>query len=191
MSTVFFDVDTQLDFVSPAGALYVPGAERILPVVSRLNQYAASHEIVVVSTMDAHLENDQEFQVWPAHCVAGTLGQRKPQGTLSDATVTIGLEPGIPMVDGARQIIFEKRELDCFTNPNLLPLLEQLEADHFVVYGLVTEHCVRYAAAGLVAAGKRVEIVIDAIRTLDESAGTEALRELEAGGASLVNSGSL
>ena len=30
MKTVFFDVDTQLDFVFPAGALYVPGAENIV-----------------------------------------------------------------------------------------------------------------------------------------------------------------
>ena len=31
MKTVFFDIDTQIDFVYPAGALYVPGAEHILP----------------------------------------------------------------------------------------------------------------------------------------------------------------
>ena len=41
MNTAFFDVDTQLDFVLPAGALYVPGAESILPAVVRLNRWAA------------------------------------------------------------------------------------------------------------------------------------------------------
>ena len=41
MKTVFFDVDTQLDFLYPAGALYVPGAERIVPAIARLNRFAA------------------------------------------------------------------------------------------------------------------------------------------------------
>ena len=35
MKTVFFDIDTQIDFLYPAGALYVPGAERILPEIGR------------------------------------------------------------------------------------------------------------------------------------------------------------
>ena len=35
MSAVFFDVDSQLDFLYPAGALYVPGAERIVPAIAR------------------------------------------------------------------------------------------------------------------------------------------------------------
>ena len=43
MRTVFFDIDSQLDFLYPAGALYVPGAERIVPAISRLNRYAAQH----------------------------------------------------------------------------------------------------------------------------------------------------
>ena len=33
MKTVFVDVDTQLDFLYPAGALYVPGGERIVPAI--------------------------------------------------------------------------------------------------------------------------------------------------------------
>jgi len=37
MSAVFFDVDTQLDFLYPAGALYVPGAESIVTRVAALN----------------------------------------------------------------------------------------------------------------------------------------------------------
>ena len=35
MKTVFFDIDTQIDFLYPAGALYVPGAERLLPLISQ------------------------------------------------------------------------------------------------------------------------------------------------------------
>ena len=42
MKTAFFDVDTQIDFLYPAGALYVPGAERIVPAIAALNRYAPS-----------------------------------------------------------------------------------------------------------------------------------------------------
>ena len=43
MKTAFLDVDTQLDFLYPSGALYVPSAERIVDTVSRLNRHAAAH----------------------------------------------------------------------------------------------------------------------------------------------------
>src|SRR5215211_5226338 len=97
MKTVFFDIDTQIDFLYPAGALYVPGAEQIVPTVARLNHYAAAHDIPVVSTMCAHSENDPEFRDWPPHCIVGTTGQLKPQST---------------MLSSGRQIILEKQQLD-------------------------------------------------------------------------------
>src|SRR5271170_5517568 len=78
MKTVFFDIDTQIDFVYPAGALYVPGSERILPIVGELNRRAP----VLISTMDAHSEDDPEFQAYPHHCVVGTAGQHKPAVTI-------------------------------------------------------------------------------------------------------------
>src|ERR1041385_6607139 len=93
MKTVFFDVDTQLDFLYPAGALYVPGAESIVAQVAALNQYAAGHGFSVVSTMDAHSEDDPEFRDWPPHCVAGTAGQQKPAATLLEKRVVI---PNVP-----------------------------------------------------------------------------------------------
>src|ERR1051325_9793024 len=104
MKTVFVDIDTQLDFLYPAGALYVPGAERIVPTVARLNRYAAAHGIPVISTTDAHYENDAEFRTWPPHCVAGTWGQHKPESTV--------------LPKDNRQIIVEKQTVDAFESPN-------------------------------------------------------------------------
>src|SRR5205085_9418652 len=123
MKTVFFDMDTQLDFLYPAGALYVPGAESIVAEVATLNQYAAAHGIPVVSTMDAHTENDPEFQAWPPHCVAGTAGQQKPAVTLLEKRVTISSTriPNTPQdfqLRDAQQMLLEKQSVDCFTNAN-------------------------------------------------------------------------
>jgi nicotinamidase/pyrazinamidase len=174
MKTVFFDIDTQIDFVYPAGALYVPGAEHILPAVAELNHRAP----LLISTMDAHSEDDPEFQIYPHHCVVGTTGQHKPAVTLLDRRGTI---PNAP--DEARQLILEKQQLDCFSSPHLAPLLARLNADRFVVYGVVTEICVRCAAFGLLKTGKPVEIVTDAVKTLDEQKAAEMFSEFtEAGG---------
>ena len=107
MKTIFFDVDTQLDFVFPAGALYVPGAENIVDNLGKLTRYAAAHSYQIISTADAHTEDDPEFKIWKPHCVAGTVGQHKIAATVSTGS----------------QIIIEKQMLDCFTNPTLRPLL--------------------------------------------------------------------
>src|ERR1700733_6921859 len=137
--TVFFDVDTQLDFLYPSGALYVPGAETIVNRVAALNHWAAKHGVPVISTMDAHTPNDPEFRDWPPHCIAGTPGQRKPPSTLLEKRVVVPNTPGLPETAETKQLLIEKQALDCFTNVNLPALLDRLGAERCVVYGVVTE----------------------------------------------------
>ena len=166
MTTVFFDIDTQIDFLYPSGALYVPGAEKIVPVIAELNRKAP----VLISTMCAHSEDDPEFRIYPHHCVVGTVGQKKPAVTMVE-----------------NQHIIEKQELDCFTNPKLMPMLQRLNADRYVVYGVVTEICVKLAAFGLLKTGKPVEIVTDAVRALNEADAQRMFAEFQAAGGRLTN----
>lgn len=186
MKTAFFDIDTQIDFLFPAGGLYVPGAERLIPTLSRLNRYAAAHGITLVSSTCAHREDDPEFRQWPHHCVIGTVGQRKPAETLLEKRAVVGVAPGDYSIDGAAQILFEKNQLAITASPNFRPLLAHLKADRFVVYGVVTEYCVRCAALALLESGKPVSLVTDAIETLrtEDSAGT--LAEITARGGVLT-----
>jgi nicotinamidase/pyrazinamidase len=170
VKTVFFDIDTQIDFLYPAGALYVPGAERIIPAVAELNRHAP----LVISTVCAHSEDDPEFKLYPHHCVVSTTGQSKPAATLLEKS------------DAARQVILEKQELDCFSNPRLDPLLGELGAERAVVYGVVTEICVRFAAFGLLKRGLRVEVVTDAIQALDDEAARKMFSEFQAAGGHLT-----
>jgi nicotinamidase/pyrazinamidase len=185
MKTVFFDVDTQLDFLYPAGALYVPGAETIVKTLTGLTNFAAANQIQVVSTVDAHSEDDPEFKTWKPHCVAGTAGQHKAAGTLLSDRVVLGKpEAG----RDARQIMVEKQTIDCFSNPNLSPLLELLKADRFVLYGLATEVCVQCAAFGLLKTSARVELVIDAIKSISEAQEREMLERFAAQGGLTIKS---
>jgi nicotinamidase/pyrazinamidase len=191
VKTVFFDVDTQLDFLFPAGALAVPGAEMIVKSLGELTSFAAANGIQIISTMDAHTEDDPEFAVWKPHCVVGTTGQQKTAATTAPRPAILpGAPDALPELRGqlieAPQIIFEKQHIDFFTNPNLGQLLEWLHADRYVVYGVVTEHCVRCAVFGLLETGVRVELVTDAIKSMDKAKGQEVLNGFVARGGQLT-----
>lgn len=185
---LFFDVDTQIDFTLPVGALYAKGAEQTIPALARLTEFARQSHIRILSTADAHAPQDPEFAEWPPHCVAGTLSQRKLPETLLANAVVIPNLPG-PLPDGwprAPQVIVEKQTVDMFHTHTLTPLLEALGAKHYVVYGMVTEVCVMYAAQGLLRTGAKVDVVTDAVRELDPARGRRILAELQAAGARLL-----
>ena len=186
MKTVFFDVDTQIDFMYPAGALYVPGAEKFVGQIASLNRFAGAHGIPLVSTMDAHAEDDPEFKTWPPHCVVATAGQQKPEATLLTKRAAVPNIKGMLDLDGAQQFLLEKQAFDCFTNMNLDALLERFAAGRYVVYGVVTEICVKLAAFGLLKTGQRVELVTDAVRSLNDAASAEMTAAFLAAGGVLT-----
>jgi nicotinamidase/pyrazinamidase len=165
MKKLYFDVDTQLDFVSPAGALYVPGAEKILDRIGALNREAIAGGHPLIATMDAHTENDPEFQTWPHHCVKGTLGQRKAEATI---------------VAGAQ--ILEKVNVNCFTNPALEAMLAATATKEAIVYGVVTEICVFHAAMGLLQRGWSVSVPENAVMHLDAAKRDAFFTELRSRG---------
>jgi nicotinamidase/pyrazinamidase len=190
MKTIFVDVDTQLDFIFPAGALYAPGAENITETLRRLTYYASQSDIKIISTADAHSENDVEFKVWKPHCVAGTTGQLKLTATIVGKPYVLSSREGaleLPAASRAQQIVVEKQNVNCFTNPNLVPLLKTFEPSRFVVYGVVTEVCVLHAAEGLLNAGYDVDLVSDAIWPFAPNAADLAIKQLLARGARLTS----
>lgn len=165
MKKLYLDVDTQLDFVSPAGALYVQGAEKILDRIGALNREAIAGGHALIATMDAHTENDPEFATWPHHCVKGTLGQRK-----AEATVVAGAQ------------ILEKVNVNCFTNPALEAMLAATGTKEAIVYGVVTEICVFHAAMGLTQRGWSVTVQQDATMHLDPAKRDAFFAELRSTG---------
>ncbi|MFB3095250.1 MAG: cysteine hydrolase family protein [Candidatus Acidiferrales bacterium] len=186
---IFWDVDTQVDFMHPGGKLYVPGAEKLAPNLRRLTEWAAQHGILVVASMDAHREGDDEFQEYPPHCLVGTPGQQKiPETVLPRQYVipnrSVALQPKLA---DFQQVIVEKQRFDVFTNPNLDALLAQLGARReIVLYGVVTEICVHHAARGLLERGFQVRLVRDAIHHLDQIKGRITLALVEERGGQLV-----
>jgi len=185
---VFVDVDTQVDFMLPTGRLHVPGAERLVPNLARLMNWAREHEIPVLSSADAHLPDDPEFKIWPPHCVAGTAGQRRIQETQFAEAVIIPRRPHAftPPERWVGQFIIEKSTYDPQDNPNFHEVLRALGPRHAIVFGVATEFCIRASALALLRHGLPVDLVVDAIEAISEEGGRQALDEMTAAGIRLV-----
>jgi len=180
---IFVDVDTQFDFMDPAGLLYVPGAERTVPVLKQLFAFAARERIPVLSSTDDHPPNDPEFEQFPPHCLRNSPGQKKIPCTLLPRHRFVPAEEApaerlTHWLNEYDQLIFPKETLDAFDNPSFAALVNLLEVGEYVVFGVATDYCVRLAAKGLRERGRRVCLVHEAIRPVDSQTGAQACREL-------------
>jgi nicotinamidase/pyrazinamidase len=193
-TAIFWDVDTQMDFMLPGGKLYVPGAEKLIPHLKRLTDAARKGRVFIVGDACWHTPDDPEFKRFPPHCVRGTPGAEIIPEARADKVLVIPNRAGeaIPAdLSDFQQVILEKQTLDVFDNPNTERVLERVreftsaDAEIFV-FGVVTEYCVRFAAKGLLDRGRRVALVSDAIETLKAEDARKTLEELASLGARLV-----
>jgi len=189
---VLWDVDTQVDFMLPHGKLYVPGAEETAPAMAQLVAAARAAGVVHVASADDHELTDPEIShapdwrnTYPPHCLRGTRGATKIPETDQEDPLPLALIPYPPgllpgLVEGRREILLLKKNFDVFTNPNASPLLDALDPDEIVVFGVATDVCDDAAIRGFLQRGRRVRFVEDAARGLDEervAAATAAWRE--------------
>ena len=181
-TTLFWDVDTQYDFMMPDGRLYVEGADRIIPVVSEIRATALDHGCSIVASMDWHSEANPElsenpdFQsTFPPHCMAGSPGARRV-GYLGNLPIhNVDLEPQNPNELAKRvhedqfHIAIRKEALDVFSNPNTVGLLNAFRRPpgQIVVFGVALDFCVKAACEGLVRFPHwRVVLVRDATKAV-------------------------
>ena len=187
---IFWEVDTQADFMLPGGKLYVPGAERLLPHIRRLTDAARQGRVFLVSHGCYHTKDDPEFKTFPPHCIKGTPGSAYVPEALTEKLVIVPNEPTAALphdLSQYQQIHLEKQTLDIFASRHAGELVKRLGDDaEFVVFGVVTEYCVRFAAKGLLERGRRVWVVKDAIETLKTEDGERTVAELQALGARFI-----
>jgi nicotinamidase/pyrazinamidase len=187
---VFWEVDVQADFMLPGGKLYVPGAEKLLPNIRKLTDAARRDEVFLVSHGCFHPPNDPEFEQFPPHCLKGTPGSEFVPEALAKKFARIENRPTEKLPDDLsryQQIVLEKQTLDIFESHHADALVERLgSSPEFVVFGVVTEYCVNYAAKGLLARKRRVAVVKDAIETLDPKVGAKTISDLQNLGARLI-----
>ena len=187
---IFWEVDVQVDFMLPGGKLYVPGAEKIVPKIRKLTDAVRHDQVFMVSHGCFHTPNDPEFAQFPPHCVKGTTGADLLPEALADKVVKVENVPTAQLpadLSLYQQILLEKQTLDVFQSLHADELVERLgDKAEFVVFGVVTEYCVAFAAKGLRQRGRRVAVVRDAIETLAAEAREKTLAELQGLGVRLV-----
>jgi nicotinamidase/pyrazinamidase len=187
---IFWEVDVQADFMLPGGHLYVPGAEKLLPNIRRLTDAARHGEVFLVSHGCFHKPDDPEFKIFPPHCVKGTAGAELVPEALTEkvARVPNDAEAKLPEdLSKYQQILLEKQTLNIFESRHADALVNKLGSRaEVVVFGVVTEYCVSFAAKGLLERGRRVAVVRDAIETLKREDGQRTIAELQALGARLT-----
>jgi nicotinamidase/pyrazinamidase len=184
---ILWDVDTQVDFMLPGGKLYVPGAEETVAAMARLVAAARAAGVVHVASADDHELTDDEISeqpdfetTYPPHCLRATRGARKIPETEQEDPVPITFQPLPERYLAGREFLLLKKNFDVFTNPNTERVLERLDPDEIVVFGVATDVCDDAAIRGFLERGRKVRFVEDAARGLDEgrvAACTAAWRE--------------
>lgn len=199
--TLFWDVDTQHDFMKADGLLYVPGSEEIIPALRRLTDHAHARGIRILASSDDHVPGHRELSdtpdfhaTFPVHCMRGTAGQRKiPETALKNPQV-IEPEPQDPADIKARvkrhqgDLLLHKHWFDVFTNENIGPVLDALDPERVVLYGVALDVCDKYAIEGLLKHRPATELwlVTDAVRAIHADATDGLLADWAARGVRMV-----
>jgi len=177
---ILWDVDTQVDFMEPNGKLYVPGAADVAQTMKRLVGAARAAHVIHIASADDHELTDPEISdepdfrnTYPPHCLRGTRGAEKIVETKQFDPLPLALIPFPPglipgMLEGRREVLLLKKNFNVFTNPNTDPLLDALDPDEIIVFGVATDVCDDAAIKGFLQRGRRVTFVEDAAKGLDE-----------------------
>ena len=194
MRRILWDVDTQVDFMEPSGKLYVPDARQIVPALERLIDAGRAAGLIHVASADDHELTDPEISdspdlrnTFPPHCMRGTRGAEKILETKQRDPLPFSLVPFPPglvsgMIEGEREVLLLKKNFDVFTNPNTQALLDALDPDEIVVFGVASDVCDDAAIRGFLQRGRRVVFVEDAAKGLDEGRTAACVASWRAGG---------
>jgi len=163
--TLFWNVDTQHDFMDKDGTLYVEGAEEIKPTLRKISQFAKDNDISMVHTSDWHYFDSEELSdnpdfvnTFPNHCMSGTEGaylipETKPRKF--DAIINWDQYMSGHMIDNLDRpfdILLRKDKFDFVEgNKNSKKLLKILREEFTDVYvfGVAGNICVNQAVLGL------------------------------------------
>lgn len=188
---LFWDVDTQVDFMHEEGRLYVPGAVEIIPNLEKLTQLASRLKAPVVASADDHQASDPEISqspdfssTYPPHCMRGTAGAERIPETEQTWSLEVGLEPlavaelGAGLATSRPRVLVKKNTVDVFTNPNTERIVEKLAPQRIVLYGVALDVCNRFAIEGLLARGYAcLDLIIDATKPINEARGAVLLQD--------------
>lgn len=197
---LFWDVDTQKDFIDREGSLYVDGSEAIRDNLKQIVQSVRENNELIWGSMDYHERGDEEIsedpdmeKTFPPHCLEGGDGAESIPETTPVNPSYVGSAPilhgDILKLGGnpINEVYFRKQTFDVFSNPNVEPALERLGPSQIIVFGVTLDVCVRFAVDGMLKRGYDVAVVEDAVKALDESRRNELLSGWRENGATVCS----
>jgi nicotinamidase/pyrazinamidase len=198
--TIFWDVDTQFDFMKPEGALYVPGAETIIDKISEVRRFALDNGYSMLADVDWHSMDNPEISehpdmktTFPPHCMAGQPGTERV-GYLGKVPIDY---VDINEVDLAElrklvkkdqfHIVIRKQSLNVFDNPNTHKIVDLVNPRHAIVFGVALDCCVYYVTTEL-AKHKRLKVSLlqDATKGLQTRPDEQVYEELRQRGVEIT-----
>lgn len=204
LTTICWDVDTQVDFMMANGKLSVPDAEAIIPNLEKLTDWAHRTGIRIVASADDHDIGHAEITdtpdwktTFPPHCMRGTPGQLKLAVTGLHNPLLLQPVPLDSALVAASvrihrgDVLLNKPGTDVFRwNPNAATVLATLAPARIIVYGVATDFCTRLAIEGLarLCPTAKLVIVTDAIRGIDDTTSRALVGSWRAAGHTLATS---
>lgn len=171
-------VDYQRDFVSPQGALYVPGAENVAERIQR--EIDNTEYDAVIYTMDTHIAEDYvtspEGEMFPIHCEFNTPGWElfdiKPRNRAVKISIEEGLFEDPQDFSVEDEFVFVKDVFSVWEGNNRYAdwIATNTDNDTVVtVVGVAENYCVFMNAMGYKAdTVKEVRIIKDAVKGIPD-----------------------
>ncbi len=156
-------IDMLNDFVEEGGTLVVPKAKSLIPAINaQIKKFRKAGEAIIF-VCDSHGKNDEEFKLWPAHCVAGTKG--------AEIVRELDYERGDAIVRKTRYSAFYKTDLE--------KLLKNKKIGTLVITGILTDICVLYTAGDAYMRGFKVEVPVNCVASMSEERHGWALKHVK------------
>jgi nicotinamidase-related amidase len=154
-------VDMINDFVT--GKLRLERAEKIIPTIRRLLDFARSKGIPIIYINDSHPTDDREFKLWGPHAIAGTEGAQ--------------IIPELKPKGGDR--ILKKSSYSAFFDTELNDLLQRLKATKLLLTGVSTDVCIQNTAADAFFRGYEIIVLSNCVGAFNEEVHRRALEYIE------------
>jgi nicotinamidase-related amidase len=176
--TIFYDLNTQRDFILHDGKFHIEGAEKIVPVWQAITDLARDMKVRIVCSVDCHFPGDPILKSWggpyPDHCMVDTLGQNKIDETKPLNPLILEDREYTPdeiqrVLDHRGEIVFQRQQFEKLAgSPHLSAILRLVlrPFEDIVMYGVYTESCVDREITALIGVGPKLHIVTNAVAVI-------------------------
>ncbi|MCF6092509.1 cysteine hydrolase [Microaerobacter geothermalis] len=149
-------VDMNNDFVHDNGVLTCGEAgQKIVPFIAKKVEEFLKDGQLVIFANDNHLPNDDEFKIWPPHCVKGTWGS-EPYGNLNELKEKV--------------ILLGKTKYDAFYNTELDEILRTHGVNEVHITGVCTSICIYATVQGAYFKGLKTVVYREGVADFNHQA---------------------